>query len=166
MDPENILELLGYNSWANNIILDTASKVSLAQFVASVTPNPGKGSLRGILVHALDTEIGWRRAIQKLELLPDLDEQDFPDIPSLQSRWVDERENWFSFCRSLDYQTLNSSYTYQFVNRPVRTRLIWQTIVHVINHGTQHRSEAAYLLTSYGFSPGDLDFNLYLSKKA
>ena len=124
MDTKNVLDLLGYNYWATDIILDTASKVSPAQFIASVTPNPGKGSLRGILVHMLDAEIGWRQTVQKLELSPDLIEQDFPDIPTLRSRWSVERENWFAFCRSLSPLVLNVAYTHQFENGSVRTRLV------------------------------------------
>jgi uncharacterized damage-inducible protein DinB len=34
---------------------------------------------------------------------------------------------------------------------------LWHTMAHVINHGTQHRSEGAVLLTIMGRSPGDLD---------
>ena len=162
MDTENVLDLLGYSYWATEIILEVASHVSPAQFTSSVIPNPGRDSLRGILVHMLDTEISWRQIVQKQELTPDLLEQDFPDIPTLRNHWAVERENWFSFCQSLSTQALNGTYTYQFDDGPVRTRRVWQTIVHVVNHGTQHRSEAAYLLTGYGYSPGDLDFNYYL----
>ena len=39
---------------------------------------------------------------------------------------------------------------------------IWQMLLHLLNHGTQHRSEAALLLTQVGRSPGDLDLIDYL----
>ena len=41
-----------------------------------------------------------------------------------------------------------------------RTR--WQTIMHVVNDLTHHRSEAAAMLTGFGHSPGELDFDLFV----
>jgi uncharacterized damage-inducible protein DinB len=37
----------------------------------------------------------------------------------------------------------------------------WQGILQCANHGTQHRSEIAAMLTEAGHSPGDLDYSLF-----
>ena len=39
-------------------------------------------------------------------------------------------------------------------------------LVHVVNHGTQHRSEAAAILTAEGHSPGELDLFNYAEEQA
>jgi uncharacterized damage-inducible protein DinB len=58
----------------------------------------------------------------------------------------------------LSEDSLNKGYG----NDPTTSPKVWQTIVHVVNHGTQHRSEAAAILTGYGQSPGELDFDTFL----
>ena len=38
-----------------------------------------------------------------------------------------------------------------------RKRVLWEMMLHVINNGTQYRSEIAMMLTSFGHSPGDME---------
>jgi len=38
----------------------------------------------------------------------------------------------------------------------------WQILAHLVNQGTQFRTEAGVVLTEYGCSPGDVDQIYYL----
>jgi uncharacterized damage-inducible protein DinB len=38
--------------------------------------------------------------------------------------------------------------------------------LHQVNHATQHRSEAALLLTRFGYSPGWLDLLVYVDEQS
>ncbi len=42
---------------------------------------------------------------------------------------------------------------------------LWQLLLHVVNHSTQFRSEAAVVLTTFGVSPGDLDLLVFLRER-
>lgn len=161
MNKANISALIAYNFWANDRILTACERVSTDEFTDQVSPDPGWGSLRGILVHALDAEYGWRSALQSQDGTAILNESDFADVASLKTRWNTERAAWFEYASRLSVKSINKGYG----NNPKQRPTVWQTIVHVINHGTQHRSEAAAILTGYGQSPGELDFDSFLNEK-
>ena len=36
-------------------------------------------------------------------------------------------------------------------------RVRWEILFHVVNHGTQHRSKVAMMLTKLGYSPVDME---------
>ena len=67
MHKSDIVTLVSYTFWANMRVLNACEKVSAEDFVRVVTPDPGWHSLRGTLVHALDTAYGWRTGLQELE---------------------------------------------------------------------------------------------------
>jgi len=114
--------------------------------------------LRGTLVHALDTAYGWRAALQGLEDAGVMDENSYADATSLKKRWLEEKESWLGYVSELTDDDLNAIW---WSNEESKRRR-WQTIMHVINDITHHRSEAAAMLTGYGQSPGELDFDQYI----
>jgi uncharacterized damage-inducible protein DinB len=62
----------------------------------------------------------------------------------------------------LSDEDINSHLRYVNDEGILRDRILWHCLLHLVNHGTQHRSEAAALLTRYDASPGDLDFTFFL----
>ncbi|MEW6086092.1 MAG: DinB family protein [Chloroflexota bacterium] len=160
MYKADISALIAYNFWADDRILTACEQVSVDEFTREITPNPGWGSLRGILVHALDTEYGWRLILQAQDASEIMDEADFADVATLRTRWDVERMAWLTYESGLNEVTLNKGYG----EDPKASLKVWQKIVHVVNHGTQHRSEAAAVLTGFGQSPGELDFDTFLAE--
>lgn len=158
MDKTDLSTLIAYNFWANDRLLAMCARVSADDFTRAVTPNPGWGSLREILVHLLDTEFGWRASLQGLDASEILEAEAFPDLAALQTRWAEERAAWAAFEAEWTDARLNTPH------KPGRPT-VGQVILHVVNHGTQHRSEAATFLTGYGHSPGELDFYLFLREQ-
>ena len=160
MNKDDIFTLIRFNFWANGRILTTCQQLTPKEFTREVTPDPGWGSLRGILVHTLDTEYGWRSILQAQNADTILEASDFADVAALKARWNIEKAAWLDYVTSLNDKSLNQGYGADPQNSPK----VWQTIMHVITHSMQHRAEAAFIMTGYGHSPGDLDFDLFLQE--
>ena len=67
-----------------------------------------------------------------------------------------------SYLAGLTDEDLDSIIRYTRTGGTWFETLLWQILLHVINHGTQSRSEAAVLLSQFGHSPGDLDYMIFL----
>ena len=158
MHKFDIVTLVSYTFWAEMRVLNTCEKLSPEDFVRVVSPDPGWHSLRGTLVHALDTAYGWRMALQELEDTGVIVESNFANATSLKKRWEGEGQGWIEYVTQLTDDELNAVWWSQGERK--RTR--WQTIMHVVIDLTHHRSEAAAMLTGYGQSPGELDFDQYI----
>lgn len=162
MNKQDVLILYQYNQWANAKILSAAAPITPEQFTAPASfPH---GGLRGTLVHALFAEWIWRKRWEGASPTSRLNPEDFPTVRSLQSRWQEEEMQLMNFVESLSGEQLNVTFHYTNTAGQPFTRLLWQAMVHVVNHGTQHRAEAAAMLTDLGHSPGDLDMIYFLDE--
>ena len=93
-----------------------------------------------------------------------LTEAHLPTFRAFEEHWQAEQQEMQAFIGSLSDAQLNDILRCINPGGIVRERPLWHCLFHVVNHGTQHRSEVAALLTSYGQSPGDVDFPLFLNE--
>lgn len=160
MNKQDIQLLYQYNNWANKRILDTAANLTVEQFLAPASFP--QGGLRGTLTHTLFAEWIWRTRWLGESPSQRIRPEDFPTLASLRMRWMEEEKALHTFIMSLTDEKLNASFQYKTTEGTERVNILWQAMAHVVNHGTQHRSEAAAMLTEFGHSPGDIDMILFL----
>ncbi len=164
MTVEEILTLFEYNYWANRRVLGAARSVPREDFVASV--NPSRRSLRETLVHTLAVEWMWRMRCQKGSSPPRYVPADrFLEIESVRVAWVEEEKAMRSYLEGLTEGRLSETLRYTTHRGTACENVLWQALVHLVNHGTQHRAEAGLRLTELGHGPGDLDLVLYLQER-
>lgn len=156
MDAGYIRALYDYNYWARDLLLRAAADLPHEEYVR---PNGFScGSIRGIFLHAAWAEAGWLARWTGRPRVDDFADDQFPALTDLVGRWRKEEAAMRRFLGELTAENLESGVSY-VSSRSGRqyTDPLWQLLVHVVNHATQHRAEAAEALTMAGHSPGDLD---------
>jgi len=163
VNKNDIQLLYRYNAWANARILNAAAKVTHDQFTAPATfPH---GGLHSTLTHVLSAEWIWRRRWEGISPPAVLKPEEFRTLEALCDRWQAEERNLITFIESVPEEKLQSYFDYRTTKGQPMRNILWQVMLHVVNHGTQHRSEAAALLTDCGHSPGDIDLIVFLREQ-
>jgi len=117
----------------------------------------GERGLGEMLVHHLGASQRWRHSFQETGESPEPELDPLPTIDGCREGWETE---WAVVDAWLP------AITDGFVGYVHEGVPVWQMLVHVVNHGTQHRAEAATLLTAEGRSPGQLDLIYYAEEQA
>jgi uncharacterized damage-inducible protein DinB len=160
MNKQDILTLYKYNQWANAKILNSAQNVTQAQFLADASyPH---GGLRSTLTHILFAEWIWRNRWEGISPTVRIQPDEFPSLDFLLQRWQEEERKLMAFVDALTDERLAAPFQYKNTKGVPRENILWHAMAHVINHGTQHRAEAAAMLTEFGCSPGDVDMIYFL----
>jgi uncharacterized damage-inducible protein DinB len=154
-----------YCDWATQRVLRAAADLTPAEWLEQGVV--GQDSVRDTLVHLISAQRSWLAfwrggdaAYQPLE------PADYLDVAAVQTAWSELTDATESFLAGLTEADLAREYHRPSPTGRVHVHTLWQMLLHVANHGTQHRSEVALLLTSFGHSPGGLDFSEYLRSLA
>jgi uncharacterized damage-inducible protein DinB len=151
MSPEEIQQLYDYNAWANHRALSAAEKLSPEQFTRSVASS--FSSVRDTLVHICAAEWIWLERFQGRSPsgLPDLAR--FQDVPSLREHWLPQEQRLLGFVCGLTLSELEREFEYKTLKFGVNRNPLWQSLLHVVNHGTYHRGQVTTLLRQLGAEP-------------
>jgi uncharacterized damage-inducible protein DinB len=151
MTPEEMRMLYDYNAWANHRSLEAAASLTNEQFVKPM--GSSFGSVRDTLAHICGAEWIWLERFQgrSPSLLPDT--REFEDVASLRAQWTEQEARLLAFVGHVTQDDLNRMMEYKTLKFGVYANPMWQSMQHVVNHGTYHRGQVTTLLRQLGAQP-------------
>jgi uncharacterized damage-inducible protein DinB len=151
MSPEDIRQLYDYNAWANRRVMEAAAALTSEQFTTPL--GSSFTSVRDTLAHIYGGEWLWLERFQGRSpaSLPDVNE--FTNLAILRERWLEHEARLLSFVRGLTQADLDRVMEYKTLNFGVYRNPLWQSMQHLVNHGTYHRGQVTTLLRQLGAQP-------------
>ena len=155
MSPDEIRQLYDYNSWANRRSLSAAEKLSSEQFTRPM--GSSFSSVRDTLAHIYGAEWIWLERFQgrSPSALPNGNQ--FPDVPTLRETWIELEQRLLAFVGGVTKADLDRDLEYRTLNFGMYKNPLWQSMMHMVNHGTYHRGQVTTLLRQLGAQPILLD---------
>ena len=151
MTPEEVCLLYDYNAWANRRMLDACAPLALEQFTRNLASS--FSSVRDTLAHIYGAEWLWLERFQGRSpaSLPDVSQ--FPNLAGLRDHWMKHETNLLRFVRGLTQEDLDRVMEYKTLKFGVYRNPLWQSMQHLVNHGTYHRGQVTTMLRQLGAQP-------------
>jgi uncharacterized damage-inducible protein DinB len=156
VDGNSLLALVRYHAWANDRIMTTAADLTDEELRRSSVLD--HDSAFQTLRHLVDVDWSWREFCIGNDVGNTyVWDHGFAldDLPAIRAFCLEEDARLRTYVESLEDADLSERLAMS--DEPDDRLPRWLIIAHVVNHGTQHRSELARYLTTCGHSPGDLD---------
>ena len=153
--------LFAYHYSAYDQIWESAVELSLEQYTRE--SGYSLGSVRNHLVHAINVDDRWLARIQHQTPPQLMDEADYPDQASLRETWKVIAGRVSDYISALGDDELDEFVDLDFPLSGGRKRnLRWQLLLHMVNHGTDHRAQILSLLHVHGAPTFEQDYILHV----
>lgn len=151
MSPEDMRQLYDYNAWANGRAMEASAALTPEQFTKPL--GSSFSSVRDTLAHIYGAEWIWLERFQGRSPASLPDTGQFANLASLRERWLEQEARLLGFVRGLTQADLDRMMEYKTLKFGVYRNPLWQSMQHLVNHGTYHRGQVTALLRQLGAQP-------------
>lgn len=159
MNAAELVDLYEYNKWAHLRTLESAAELGAEQYERDL--GGSFPSLRSTLQHLLSTEVVWLSRWEGHSLGEAPDYAGMMEVASLSRTWQSFWNRQFSFLTSLSDDELARPIGIRTRNGIETVQPLGETMLHVVNHSTYHRGQAASLVRMLGGTPRGTDYFIY-----
>lgn len=158
MNADSFRQFYDYHFSINREIWD-AYVMSLPQELFTQNSDYSIGSVRNQIVHLINVDNAW---FSELRGIDDFDELDAAtdDKQLIRAHWDTVERDMRAYLAGLRDDMLME----KPISEPEEDRdlVLWQVLLHVVNHGTDHRAQLLRLLNDLGVKTGPQDYIFYV----
>ncbi len=148
----------GYHFFQNREIWDQyVVALSQEQFTREV--GYSHGSVRNQLVHLMSADNTWFCELRGVEIPDNFDPAAFDDRALLRARWDEVEQMQRDYLAQLRDDLL---FAKPFPAGEDQDLIVWQVLIHAVNHGTDHRAQLLRQLNDMGVKTQWQDYIFYV----
>jgi uncharacterized damage-inducible protein DinB len=136
---------------------DYVTRLSHEQFRQDV--DYSHGSVRDQIVHLMSVDDAWFSGLRGVEIPEPLDPADFDDRRVIRAHWDNVEQHMRDYLAQLRDDMLSQC---PFADEEDKDLILWQVLLHVANHGTDHRAQLLRILNDLGVDTTSQDYIFYV----
>lgn len=159
MNADAFRYLYEYHISENRKIWDTCvTELSYAQFIQEV--DYSHGSLRNQIVHLMEVDDIWFCELRGVEGPEPFPAAQVDDRLKIRTHWDLVEQHVREYLAKLEDSMLDTKPIIN--NEEDKDLILWQVLLHVVNHATDHRAQVLRIMHDMGIKTGSQDFIFYV----
>ncbi len=131
--------------------------LSFEQFTQAV--GYSHGSVRDQILHLMNVDDAWFSGLRGIENPDSYNPADFDDREIIRTHWDKVEKNMREYLANLQEEMLSEK---PFADGEDKDLILWQVLLHVANHGTDHRAQLLRVLNDMGVKTTSQDYIFYV----
>ncbi len=160
MNSDIIRQLYRYNFWAHRRVWSCVVQLSTEQLHRPL--DYSIGSIHAQVVHTMSAEAVWFTRLRGESPRSMFNPADYSTLDNIRQEWDAIEAHVQDYLATLTDTILGSDLHYQTTTGAAKSTTIWGILLHLINHGTDHRAQTLAMIHVVGGPTIDQDMIRYL----